>query len=164
MDPLPSLCSIQVLEPARLQYKVFTNDRFSIQPNMFSYNIVFKVIYLFSYCFGKPMFSLACRTKFDLWVMFFQSRTFSIILLSNLIQGKDTFIQNKLIAQKSNIIFIIPLSVIKCVIIEAPFWQQSKKYITPVHWWMHRLQRNFPNQMSLKLFFKCFYVNLYFNH
>ena len=33
--------------------KLFTNDRFSILPNMFSYNIVFKVIYLFSYCFEE---------------------------------------------------------------------------------------------------------------
>ena len=40
-------------QAAGLQYKIFTNDRFSILPNMFSYNIVFKVIYLFSYCFGS---------------------------------------------------------------------------------------------------------------
>ena len=33
--------------------ELFTNDRFSILTNMFSYNIVFKVIYLFSYCFQE---------------------------------------------------------------------------------------------------------------
>ena len=51
---------------ARPRYKVFTNDRFSILPNMFSYNIVFKVIYLFSYCFGEPNCSVRHAQKLDL--------------------------------------------------------------------------------------------------